>query len=173
MPLNAIRGGQVDHQAAAGDIGALLGRLADRPVEETDMEPDDTMELENRIAMGRRFSTAFVSEALGPPAGYSCPDCNGTLMEVQVGNYRCRVGHAWTSDALLAAQDNEIEGALWVALRSLQEKVKLSRKLADNVGSGPMFQRYTEMADEAEHACTVLSTRLQEAYRKPTGTSDE
>jgi two-component system, chemotaxis family, protein-glutamate methylesterase/glutaminase len=173
MPLNAIQGGVVDHQAPAGDIGALLGRLADRPVEETDMEPDASMELENRIAMGRRFSTAFDGEALGPPSGYSCPDCNGSLMEVQVGNYRCRVGHAWSSDALLSAQDHEIEGALWVALRSLQEKVKLSRKLAANVGSGTLFERYTEMADEAEHACNVLSARLEEAYRAPTGTADE
>ncbi|PRC45958.1 chemotaxis protein CheB, partial [Mycobacterium sp. ITM-2017-0098] len=141
MPMNALQGGQVDHRAAAADIGALLGRLADRPGEKAAVEPDVGMELENRIAMGRRFSTAFDGEALGPPSGYSCPDCNGSLMEVQVGNYRCRVGHAWTADALMAAQDDEVERALWVALRSLQEKVKLSRKLASNVGPGRMFDR--------------------------------
>jgi two-component system, chemotaxis family, protein-glutamate methylesterase/glutaminase len=173
MPLNAIQGGQLDHRVAAADIGALLGRLADRPGGNAAMEPDMGMELENRIAMGKRFSTAFDGEALGPPSGYSCPDCNGSLMEVQVGNYRCRVGHAWTSDALLVAQDQEVETALWVALRSLQEKVKLSRKLASNVGSGPMFDRYTEMADEAEHACSVLSAKLQDAYQRPTGSCDE
>jgi two-component system, chemotaxis family, protein-glutamate methylesterase/glutaminase len=172
MPLNAIERGQADHRTTAAGIGPLLRRLADRPVEETDMKPDDSMELENRIAMGRRFSTAVDGEALGPPSGYSCPDCSGSLMEVQVGNYRCRVGHAWTSDALLLAHDHEIEQALWVALRTLQEKVKLSRKLATNVGSGPMFERYTEIADEAEHACNVLSAKLADAYRRPTGTPD-
>ena len=173
MPLNAIESGQVDHQSAAAEIGLLLGRLAGRPVEETEMKPDSSMELENRIAMGRRFSTAFDGEALGPPSGYTCPDCSGSLMEVQVSNYRCRVGHAWTADALLMAHDDEVEGALWVALRSLQEKVKLSRRLADNVGHGLMFERYVEIADEAEHACTVLSARLAEVYNRPTDDSVE
>ena len=112
--------------------------------------------------MGKRFSTAFDSEALGPPSGYTCPDCNGSLMTLGDNNYRCRVGHAWTSEALLKARDEEVEGALWVALRSLQEKVKLSRRLAQNVGSGMMFRRYTELADEAEHAMTVLGRRLSE-----------
>jgi two-component system chemotaxis response regulator CheB len=172
MPLKAIEHGQADHRSTAADIGALLRRLADRPVEEADMKRDDNMELENRIAMGRRFSTAFDGEALGPASGYSCPDCSGSLMEVQVGSYRCRVGHAWTSDALLLAQDDEVERALWVALRSLQEKVKLSRKLAANVGSGPMFERYSEIADEAEHACNVLSAKLSDAYGESTGTPD-
>jgi two-component system chemotaxis response regulator CheB len=65
---------------------------------------------------------------------------------------------------LLRARDNEIEGALWVALRSLQEKARLSRKLAANVGHGVLFERYTALAEEAEHAVQVLGERLTEAY---------
>ena len=68
------------------------------------------MELENRIAMGRSFSTAFDGEALGPRSGYTCPDCNGSLMTLSDNNYRCRVGHAWSGDALLKARDDEVEG---------------------------------------------------------------
>lgn len=127
------------------------------------MEPDESMELENRIAMGRRFATSFESELLGPHSGYTCPDCNGSLMNVSENNYRCRVGHAWTADALLKARDDEIETALWVALRSLREKAALSRRLASQVGSGMLHRRYTEVADEAEHAVTVLGKRLSEA----------
>jgi two-component system, chemotaxis family, protein-glutamate methylesterase/glutaminase len=163
MPLNAIQAGVVDHQVAAIDVGALLAKLADREIEERDMEPDESMELENRIAMGRRFSTSFDAEALGPPSGYTCPDCNGSLMTVSENNYRCRVGHAWSGGALLKARDDEVEGALWVALRSLQEKAKLSRKLAENVGPGKMSDRYLELADEAEHAMAVLGRRLSDA----------
>jgi two-component system, chemotaxis family, protein-glutamate methylesterase/glutaminase len=165
MPLNAISRGHADHRSAAGDIGQLVARLADRHVEEQHMEPDPQMDLENRIAMSGRFSTAFDGEALGPPSGYSCPDCNGSLMTVQAGNYRCRVGHAWSADALLSAQDEEVERALWVALRSLQEKVKLSRRLAEHAGDGAMYERYTEMADQAEHACKVLSAKLTDGSR--------
>ncbi|WP_408632911.1 chemotaxis protein CheB [Mycolicibacterium mengxianglii] len=173
MPRNAIEGGEVDHQLPASDIGPLLAKLVDRVVEETGMEQNVTMQLENRIAMGSRFSTEIDGEALGPPSGYTCPDCNGSLMEVQVGNYRCRVGHAWSSEALLVAHDQEVEGALWVALRSLEEKAKLSRRLAANVGSGPLYQRYTELADEAGHAYRVLSTTLEGEYRTSAGAPGE
>jgi two-component system chemotaxis response regulator CheB len=84
-------------------------------------------------------------------------------MSVSENNYRCRVGHAWTADALLKARDDEIENALWVALRSLREKVTLSRRLANQVGPGMLHSRYLELADEAEHAVTVLGKRLSEA----------
>jgi two-component system, chemotaxis family, protein-glutamate methylesterase/glutaminase len=163
MPINTIRAGVVDHQAAACDVGTLLAKLADREIEERVVEPDERMELENHIAMGPRFSTSFEAEKLGPPSGYTCPDCNGSLLAVSDGNYRCRVGHAWTSDALLTARDNEVEGALWVALRSLQEKAKLSRRLAETVGSGALSARYTDVADEAERAMAILGKRLLEA----------
>jgi two-component system, chemotaxis family, protein-glutamate methylesterase/glutaminase len=163
MPINAIQAGVVDHQVAATEVGALLALLADREIKERDMEPDESMELENRIAMGRKFSTSFDAEALGPHSGYTCPDCSGSLMSVGEHNYRCRVGHAWTADALLKARDDEIENALWVALRSLREKATLSRKLANQVGSGMLHRRYIDLADEAEHAVTVLGKRLSEA----------
>jgi two-component system, chemotaxis family, protein-glutamate methylesterase/glutaminase len=166
MPLNAIMAGVVDHEMAALEVGGMLKQLADRVFEEREMEPDARMELENRIAMARRFSTEIDAEALGPPSGYTCPDCNGALISVSEGNYRCHVGHAWTADALLHARDDEIEGALWVAIRSLQEKAKLSRRLADQVNPGLLSERYEAMADESEHAMSVLGHRLSEAYAR-------
>jgi two-component system, chemotaxis family, protein-glutamate methylesterase/glutaminase len=160
LPVNARDAGVLDHQAAAGDIGVLLKKLSQREIGKSTMEPDVGMELENRIAMMSRYATDFDTQELGPPSGYTCPDCNGSLVLVGENNFRCRVGHAWTPDALLAARDGEIEGALWIALRSLQEKAKLARKLADNVGRGPLFQRYTALAEETERALAVLSERL-------------
>ncbi|PQM46681.1 Chemotaxis response regulator protein-glutamate methylesterase [Mycobacterium talmoniae] len=166
MPQNAINAGVIDHQVPAAEMGGLLKQLAARVFEEHDMEPDARMELENRIAMARRFSTEFNAEALGSPSGYTCPDCNGSLVTVSDGNYRCHVGHAWTADALLRARDDEVEDALWIALRSLQEKAKLSRRLADEVPPGMLSERYHALADEAEHAMSVLGRRLATAYRK-------
>jgi len=59
MPTTAIEAGVIDHEVRAADVGRLLTRLADREIEDTAMEPDTTLELENRIAMGKRFSTSF------------------------------------------------------------------------------------------------------------------
>jgi two-component system, chemotaxis family, protein-glutamate methylesterase/glutaminase len=163
MPLNAVQAGLVDHQVTAADAGALLAKLGEREIADPDIEPDPGMELENTIALGPRVFTEFDSEVLGPPSGYTCPDCNGSLLAVGEKNFRCRVGHAWSAESLLAARDDEVDGALWVALRSLHEKAKLSRRLAEDSGSSPMGNRYHELADEAEHAISVLDRRLTAA----------
>lgn len=160
MPANALDAGVVDRQAAAADIGVVLKELAHREIEDPDMQRDPGMELENRIAMMSRFATDFDTEKLGPPSGYTCPDCNGSLVSLSEGNYRCRVGHAWTAEALLSARDNELEGALWVAVRSLQEKARLARDMAGKAGAGLLSRRYTQIAEESERALHVLSHRL-------------
>jgi two-component system, chemotaxis family, protein-glutamate methylesterase/glutaminase len=162
MPSNALHAGVVDRQAAATDIGPMLKELGVREIEEREMEPDVTMEIENRIAMGRRFDTTFDSDALGPHSGYTCPDCNGSLVALRENSYRCRVGHAWTTESLLEARDDEVNGALWVAVRSLEEKASLSRRMADSVRPGMISQRYRQLADEAEHAMNVLAGRLRD-----------
>jgi two-component system chemotaxis response regulator CheB len=173
MPQNAIDAGVVHEDVKASEVGGLLKQLADRELSKDHaMERDSRMELENRIAMARRFSTGFNTEELGTPSGYTCPDCNGSLIGVSDGNYRCEVGHAWTSGALLRARDQEVEDSLWIAVRSLQEKVRLSRRLAHQVSPGILRDRYDALADEAEHALGVLGTRLTEAWAERGGIND-
>lgn len=172
MPSTALEAGVVDHQAAAAGIGGLLKELSTREIEEREMEPDSRMQMENRIAMTPRFSTDFDTADLGPPSGYTCPDCNGALIALGDANFRCRVGHAWTADALLDARDDEMEGALWVAVRSLQEKAKLARQLADRLGGhGMLFHRYTALAEETEQALAVLTERLSTSTARRGGDS--
>jgi two-component system chemotaxis response regulator CheB len=166
MPLNAIQAGVIDHQVPATEMGGLLQKLAGRDFDHRQTRPDLRMELENHIAMAGRFSTPFDTEDLGAPTGYSCPDCNGGLISVSAGNYRCHVGHAWTADALLGARDQETEGALWIAMRSLQEKARLSRRLAAQVKPGILREKYEALADEAERARSVIGDRLTHTYSR-------
>ena len=173
MPRNAIAAQIVDHEVAAGAAGRLFAKLAERPVDDGSVERDAAMELDNRIAMGPRHSEVFDAESLGPPSGFTCPDCNGSLMSVGDANYRCRVGHAWTPEALFRARDKETENALWIALRSLEEKAKLARKQADSVSPGALQRRYAEMADETEHAVEVLRSRLSDIVFRPESAQDE
>lgn len=160
MPLNALEAGVVDHEVPAAEMGDILSRLAGREFEEQEMEPDEGMELKNRIAMSRCFPPEYDTEALGPPSRYACPDCNEPLIAVDQDNYRCHVGHAWTADALLDAHDEKVDGALSFAVRTLQEKSKLSRRPTEKTDSGMIARRYIETADEAEHAMSVLGGRL-------------
>ncbi len=159
MPTNALAAGAAHHQVPAAEIGALLKRLSHREIEETTMDRDHSLELEDRIAMARPFADFDTSE-LGPPSSFTCPDCNGSLAAIRDGGYRCQVGHAWSAEALWQARDQEVEGALWVAVRSLQKKARLAHRLAASAAGGLMQDRFRDQAEEAERALAVLSARL-------------
>ena len=98
--------------------------------------------------------------AIGASAGGVEALSNVAAVSVSEGNFRCQVGHAWTAEALLGARDSEIEGAMWIAVRSLQEKARLARAMADKAGTGRLVRRYAGIAEEAERALTLLSDRL-------------
>ncbi len=84
----------LDRQAAAADIGAVVKELSQEEVEDPAMELDAKLDLENRIAMTSRFATDFDTQDLGAPSGYTCPDCNGSLISLGEGHFRCRVERA-------------------------------------------------------------------------------
>jgi two-component system, chemotaxis family, protein-glutamate methylesterase/glutaminase len=69
--------------------------------------------------------------------------------------------------------DAALEGALWTALRSLEEKVALSRRMAAAArrhGSGWAAERYDEVSDENESASRLIRS-LVEQVSGLTGTS--
>lgn len=160
LPKNAIKAGLADHTAAAKEIGSLLARLADRDIEEQAADPDGRLELENQIAMDSQFAASVGVEELGPPTGYTCPSCNGALMSVGDNAYRCQVGHAWTAQALLVAYGDELEEAIWGAIRNLKDTARLSSSLAENAESAADLEGYTVAANRAAHAIAALRQGL-------------
>ena len=126
--------------AAAGaepvELAALPSRLAELLQETVDAAvtapPSDLLRKET--AMAEMEPDAIESlDRPGVPSGFSCPDCHGVLFEIEEGGlrrYRCRVGHAWSPDSLIAQHDLALEGALWMALKTLEEKAALSAQLA-------------------------------------------
>jgi two-component system, chemotaxis family, protein-glutamate methylesterase/glutaminase len=158
MPGSVLRHVRVDHVHPAGELGEAVRRCAGELVETTKVpEPSSLLRMETRFAAQQ---TVEVNE-MGEPSGFSCPDCAGTLVELDAERkrFRCRVGHAWTADALLDAQAGTLERALWTALRTLEEKVSLARKLrldARTRGSDLLVDRYSRTEEEAAHAADVL-----------------
>jgi two-component system chemotaxis response regulator CheB len=98
----------------------------------------------------------------GRPSGFACPDCHGALFEIDEGplvRFRCRVGHAWSAESLAARQTVDMESALWMALRSLEEKAALSRQQGERAlkrGHGLASHHFDDGAEEALHAAELL-----------------
>jgi two-component system chemotaxis response regulator CheB len=164
MPENALLEVAVDHVLPAGEIGALLGKLT---AEEVDLDAggavDALLELENRIAHGSPVAPIDASSELGPPSGYMCPDCHGSLMELGAQRYRCRVGHAWSGDSLLRVQGAAFELALWTALRSLDEKIMLAQRMyerATDRRNPQIAERYQRVVQETTYAAETLREHL-------------
>lgn len=74
----------------------------------------------------------------GPPSGLTCPECHGPLWELHDGQlvrYRCRVGHAYAQDILVADKGAAIESALWMAVEALEERTELLQKVATRLAA--------------------------------------
>ncbi|MFD1146571.1 chemotaxis protein CheB [Saccharothrix hoggarensis] len=102
---------------------------------------------------------------LGRPSTFSCPDCSGALVELNAEpkRFRCQVGHAWTAEALLDAQGVALEKAVWTALRTLEEKANLARRMRGDAharGADLLVRRFERTEEEAAHAADVLRRHL-------------
>jgi two-component system chemotaxis response regulator CheB len=115
---------------------------------------------------------AVLGHPVGPPSGFVCPDCSGALFvasEQPVLRFRCRIGHAWTADNLVAQQDLTVETALWTAVRTLQEKAELADRLgrrAHEEARPASARKFYEAAREAHRSAAVLKELLTSV---PTG----
>ena len=68
------------------------------------------------------------------PSVFTCPECHGTLFLSEEGDFtgfRCRVGHRFSAESLLAGESEALEAALWTALRSLEERNDLLRRMSE------------------------------------------
>ena len=176
MPRSAVGSGMVDHIVPLRDIPLLLAALAeeDAPVggrrtgpHLRAMEPDLA---ELPIAVEGH-------DRPGKPSVFSCPECHGTLWEVEEGGllrFRCRVGHVYSPDSMMAAQTDEVDRALWTALRTLEERAALAHKLAergrmrDHRWVDKAFsQRAREAEAEANHIRALLRTRTATNHTVP------
>jgi two-component system chemotaxis response regulator CheB len=143
--------------AALGEaVSELVMELDDEP---QDLPDDPLLDAETAIATMGDVTT---DETGARPAGLACPSCHGTLFELPghpMPRYRCRVGHAWSAQTLLDEHGEALEGALWMALRALEEKSELSRRMADAArqrGNNGTSRRLESIGVDAEQASALI-----------------
>jgi two-component system, chemotaxis family, protein-glutamate methylesterase/glutaminase len=150
MPQSALEGVKVDYCLPLSDIAPLLVRLAQEPVEVTSEGTEGKM------------AAAEHEEQPGIPSGFTCPDCHGALWELRDGEllqFRCRVGHTFSPDSLMEGQTEALERALWSAIRGMEERAALTRRLGQRMregGNTTTARRFDQQAQEMEQQAALL-----------------
>jgi two-component system, chemotaxis family, protein-glutamate methylesterase/glutaminase len=105
-------------------------------------------------------------EQPGDETGLTCPECGGAIYEQDDGDvitFRCRVGHAYGQDTFVVEQSKTVEGSLWAALRLLEERAVLNRRLAERYERQQRSSRsFSNRADELEQHAAELTQLLRE-----------
>jgi two-component system, chemotaxis family, protein-glutamate methylesterase/glutaminase len=166
MPSSALEHVPVDHCLTLSEISTLLVELAHASLpEQGATHVPEEMEQEIRVTT-MDLAAMTSDDHPGTPSAFSCPECGGVLWELNDGNllrFRCRTGHAYSPESMLAGQSDTLEEALWVALKTLEESLSLSRRLgrqARERGQLLVAERFEERAADAEQRIVVLRQGL-------------
>ena len=105
-----------------------------------------------------------------------CPECGGVLSErpeAGVVQWQCRVGHRYSPGTLVDLQADDVEGALWAAIRALADRARLLERMAQQseqrgqTRSARRFRRQSEAASEqADIVREALSVAAGTALRR-------
>jgi|tagenome__1003787_1003787.scaffolds.fasta_scaffold20814138_2 two-component system chemotaxis response regulator CheB len=101
------------------------------------------------------LNPSFPRSATGEGTRYTCPDCGGVLFERREGNlerFECSVGHVFSIESLSSAQGEALEGALWAAVRSLEDRAALLLRLAGRqreIARMRIAENFERQAEEA------------------------
>ena len=151
MPTSAMEATEVDFVLPAGQIGAKLAELVA-------LEIDDKVQAISSNGNNNIEPTGQV---------YSCPECGGVLEEKQEGEmvrFKCRVGHAYSPESLMADQNTVTERALWAAIRSLEEQAEFSERLANSSRQkrrASLARRFGERAKSSRDDASILRGLLE------------
>jgi two-component system chemotaxis response regulator CheB len=140
-------------------MAELAAAPPDKPPQAAGSDPDPAVV----IAVDRGSSDA---PQPGEPTGLTCPECNGGIWEsVEDGltRLRCRTGHEYAPETFVVAQSERVEAALWTALRTLEERAALHRRIAARQrerGNLRTAGRFATRAEESVEQALVLRRLL-------------
>jgi two-component system, chemotaxis family, protein-glutamate methylesterase/glutaminase len=103
---------------------------------------------------------------------FICPDCGGPLFENDNPDYphfHCRIGHAYSLNALLAGQDDALEAALWAAVPALQENADLKQRtvaMLERNGKSSNAARIREDAEAQMDQAKLLRMRIVDVQKR-------
>ena len=155
MPKSALRNVDVDHCVPLAEMPALLVKLTHSPIR---LSQKNGKEKGNKRNMSQAKKPGFRDDAVS----FVCPECNGPLYETREGKlikFNCQIGHSFSPESLTEAHTDALERALWIAIRTLNERIAIHEALAQQqreLENTLLAERLAETASSASHDVKLI-----------------
>lgn len=142
LPQNAMQQVPVDFTVSIAEMPGLLARLS-----EGDMEEQSRKQPQRRDGLGH--------------TGFTCPDCHGPISETRRDpvEFRCRVGHTFSTRMLLDGNASVRERKLYEAMVALEEGADIAEYAstqAEESKREELMQKAQELRRQAGFAREIL-----------------
>lgn len=163
LPANALAALPADHVLPVEQLGGSLAKLAGTAVGHAPVP--------RLVAVEANYDrTGAVTPAdmqqLGPQTPFGCPDCGGPLWQVgseYARRFRCYNGHAMSARQLIVESEVKVEGALWSAVRALNDRAGTLETLAadaEKLGHQQTAQAYAGRARQTREQAELARVFL-------------
>ena len=168
MPKSALEHVAVDYVLRVSQMGAVLRSLTQAPLtaqEGNPVMPDETPPGQETVE--ETVAAQEQGERDGMLTVYTCPECGGSLWQVNAGSlvrFRCHTGHVLSGATLFTEQAENIDKSLWHAARSLRDKARLARQLAQDArgrGDGATAESFEEKGQTDDLHADMLERMIQ------------
>jgi two-component system chemotaxis response regulator CheB len=109
------------------------------------------------------------------PVTTICPECGGVLSELHeagIVQWECRAGHRHSPDSLVNAQAEDVEAAMWAAVRALEDRRSLLERMAGqfesphSISARSMCRCAAEAANQARAMREALTSADPSSLRE-------
>ncbi|HWG00977.1 MAG TPA: chemotaxis protein CheB [Trebonia sp.] len=162
MPCSAFSATEHAEIVPTWRLAKQLIRLV---MEEVDMPLADTSDPDEELVSeigGLLTGTLKTNTESRTHSEFTCPECGGPLYratEEHAETYDCLVGHRWAPETLFEEQSAALERALWLAIRSLEERGRLTTRLAEAArgrGHAASAEQFAQAAAEAQDSADAI-----------------
>lgn len=169
LPQRALASLRPDARLRLDEIGSALIEMTREQAPET--TPPREVVLESEIDRLGPVSPRELDE-LGDRVQQMCPECGGPLWEVgerEHKHWRCYLGHVVNARNLLDHSSEQVEAALWSAIRALHERAATWESLAHDAratGSDRVATDYQVRATEAREQAELARRFMLDVLRR-------
>jgi len=150
MPANAIASVAVDAVVPSTRIASTIVTMVSG-----EAPPPESGSEDPKMASGEIEKATVV-----------CPECGGVLSERSEAGmlqWECRVGHRYSPETLIDLQADDVEGALWAAVRVLADRAVLLERMAkqaESRGQPKSARRFRHQAESSAEQAEIVRQAL-------------